>query len=154
MPRFKRAWRRDVRSKEGAEFRDYCSLAFDIRRALPLGETDDARIKSAIRLAALGVLGDRSADIQRYLNENAWPLPDLNADEAGWPKLVLFRIADAFLRLVRKKSWDDLRAMASAIAELRQSQQLYEREYLRQENGLRQVAAIELVDRSLNSCCN
>lgn len=139
------AWRRDVRSNEGIEFRDYCSLAFDIRRVLSLGETEDACVKGAIRLAAVGVLGDRSADIRRYLNENTWPVPEVNADEAGWPKLFLFRVADAFLRVVRKKSWDDLRAVARAIAELRQSQQLYEREYLQQENGLRQVAAIELV---------
>lgn len=139
------AWRRDVRSNEGIEFRDYCSLAFDIRRVLPLGETEDARVKGAIRLAAVGVLGDRSADIRRYLNENTWPVPEVNADEAGWPKLVLFRVADAFLRVVCKKSWDDLRAVARAIAELRQSQQQYEQEYLQQENGLRQVAAIELV---------
>ncbi|GKT09450.1 DEAD/DEAH box helicase [Desulforhabdus sp. TSK] len=139
------AWRRDVRSKEGIEFRDYCSLAFDIRRVLPLGETEDERVKGAIRLAAVGVLGDRSADIRRYLNENTWPVPEVSADTAGWPKLVLFRVADAFLRVVRKKNWDDLRAVARAIAALRESQQLYERDYLQQENGLRQVAAIELV---------
>lgn len=139
------AWRRDIRSNEGVEFRDYCSLAFDIRRVLPLGETESDRVKGAIRLAAVGMLGDRSADIRRYLNENAWPVPEVNADEAGWPKLILFRVADAFLRVVRKKSWDDLHAVARAITELRQSQQLYEREYLQQENGLRQVAAIELV---------
>lgn len=139
------AWRRDVRSNEGIEFRDYCSLAFDIRRVLPLGETEDARVKNAIRLATVGVLGDRSADIRRYLNENIWPIPDLNPDEAGWPKLVLFHVADAFLRVVRKKSWEDLHAVARAITELRQSQQLYEEEYLQEENGLRQIAAIELV---------
>ncbi len=139
------AWRRDVRSNEGIEFRDYCSLAFDIRRMLPLGETEEVRVKAAIRLAAVAVLGDRSADIRRYLNENAWPVSEVNAKDAGWPKIVLFRVADAFLRVVRKRNWDDLRAVADSIASLRQSQQLYEREYLQQENGLRQVAAIELV---------
>ena len=101
------AWRRDSRSNEGIEFRDYCSLAFDIRRVLPLGDTEEARVKCAIRMAAVGVLGDRSADIRRYLNENVWPVLEINADDAGWPKLVLFRVADAFLRVVRKKSWDD-----------------------------------------------
>jgi len=139
------AWRRDIRSNEGIEFRDYCSLAFDIRRVLPLGDTEDAHVKGAIRLAAVGILGDRSADIRRYLSENVWPVPEVNADDAGWPKLILFRVADAFLRVVRKKNWADLHAVAEAIASLRQSQQFYEREYLQQENGLRQVAAIELV---------
>ena len=139
------AWRRDVRSNEGIEFRDYCSLAFEIRRVLPLGESEDARVKNAIRLAAVGILGDRSADIRRYLNENTWPIHDLKPDDAGWAKLVLFRVTDAFLRVVRKKNWEDLHAVAQAITELRKSQQLYEQEYLQQENGLRQVAAIELV---------
>jgi len=139
------AWRRDIRSNEGIEFRDYCSLAFDIRRVLTLGETEEARVKSAILLATVGVLGDRSADIRRYLTENTWPVPEVNADDAGWPKLVLFRVADAFLRVVRKKNWDDLHAVAEAVVSLRQSQQTYEREYLQQENGLRQVAAFELV---------
>jgi len=139
------AWRRDIRSNEGIEFRDYCSLAFDIRRVLSLGETEEARVKAAIRLATVGVLGDRSADIRRYLNENTWPVPEMDTDDADWPKLVLFRVADAFLRVVRKKSWGDLHAVANAIASLRESQQIYEREYLQQENGLRQVAAIELV---------
>ncbi|MGI6414377.1 MAG: DEAD/DEAH box helicase [Thermoguttaceae bacterium] len=139
------AWRRDVRSDAGIEFRDFCSLAFDIRRVLSPGKTEEARVKGAIRLAALGVLGDRSADIRRYLNENAWPVPTLNAEDAGWPKLVLYRVADSFLRVVRKKDWNDLREVARAIAELRDAQQRYEREYLREENGLRQVAAMELV---------
>jgi len=40
------AWRRDARSNEGIEFRDYCSLAFDIRRIVPLGETEDAVSKA------------------------------------------------------------------------------------------------------------
>ena len=77
------AWRRDARSDEGIEFRDYCSIAFDIRRVLSLGETEEARVKGAVRLAALGVLGDRSVDIRRYLNENFWPIPELDAEDAG-----------------------------------------------------------------------
>jgi hypothetical protein len=139
------AWRRDSRSTEGVEFRDYCSLAFDIRRVLPLGETDEDRVKSAVRLASVAVLGDRSADIRRCLVENPWPVPDVRADEAGWPRTVLFRIADAFLRVVRKKDWADLHAIAQVIAELREQQRQYERDYLGQSNGVRQLAAIELV---------
>lgn len=138
------AWRKNVRSKEGIEFRDYCSLAFDIRRTLPLGNTADEGVKNAIRLAAVGVLGDRGADIQRYLNENTWPIPEID-DKAEWPRRVLFCVADAFLRVVRKKSWSDLHAVAKAVETLRESQKLYEREYLQHENGLRQVAALELV---------
>ena len=137
------AWRLNVQSKEGSEFCNNCSLAFDIRRMLPLGKNEETRVKSAIRLATVGVLGDRSADVRRYLNENVWPVPEV--DNVAWPKLVLFSVANAFLRLVRKKNWDDLQAAAEAIASLRKSQQIYEQKYLQQKNGFRQVAAIELV---------
>jgi hypothetical protein len=139
------AWRLDVRSSEGIEFCDCCSLAFDIRRVLPLSKTDETRVIGAIHLAALGILGNRSADIRRYLNENDWPVPNLSVDDAGWPKHVLFKVADAFLRVVRKNNWDDLRAVADAISELRKSQLQYEKKYLERENGLRQAAALELV---------
>lgn len=139
------AWRRDSRSSEGIEFRDYCSLAFDIRRVLPLGDAEEERVKSAIRLASVGILGDRSADIRRYLIENIWPVPETRADKAGWPKTVLFHVADAFLRVVRKRDWGDLHAIARVIVELREQQRQYERDYLGQENGVRQLAAIELV---------
>lgn len=139
------AWRRNSKSDEGIEFRDYCSLAFDIRRVLPTAETDEDNVKNALRLAAVGILGDRSADIRRYLNENTWPVPHVEPKRDGWPKTVLFHVADAFLRVVRKKDWNDLRAVAQGVAKLREDQQHYEQGYLSQENGLRQIAAIELV---------
>lgn len=141
-------WRRDVRSSEGIEFRDYCSQAFDIRRVLPLGDGVDGTVKGALALAAVGVLGERSADVRRYLNENPWPVPPVFQQEAeslGWPRFVLYAVADAFLRVVRKRDWGDLRAVATSIDTLRKSQNGYEQGYLTQENGVRQVAALELV---------
>lgn len=139
------AWRRDMRSEAGIEFRDYCSLAFDIRRVLPFGDTEADSVKDAIRLAALGVLGDRSSDARRFLDENAWPVPNMDVENKEWPEFVLFNVADAFLRVVRKKNWEDLHAVAKAVIILREKQQEFERDYLQQENGIRQIAAIELV---------
>lgn len=140
-----RAWRRDVRSKEGVEFRDYCSLAFDIRRVISFSEQADERVKDAIRLAAAGVLGERTADIRRFLNENPWPVPSYDDETLSWPRRVLFTVADAFLRVVRKRDWSDLHGVAGAIRSLRECQQVYEKEYLAAENGQRQAAALELV---------
>jgi replicative superfamily II helicase len=138
------SWRRDIRSKEGIEFRDYCSLSFDIRRVLSLGTSEEEIVKNAIRLAAVGILGDRNADVRRYLVENEWPIPDISP-ESGWAKCVLITVADAFLHVVRKKDWNDLHAISDAITLLREHQKTYERDYLKQENGIRQAAAIELV---------
>jgi hypothetical protein len=139
------SWRRNIRSNEGQEFRDYCSLAFDIRRILPLGDNDAERVKGAIRLASVGVLGDRNADIRRYLNEHEWIIPRIRPDSTEWSRMVLFDVADAFLRVVRKKDWDDLHAIAVSISALRDNQKKFEADYLRQENGVRQLAAMELV---------
>lgn len=139
------AWRRDVKSKEAREFRDCSSLAFDIRRVLPLPADADQRVKEALRLAAVGVLGERGADIRRFLGEIDWPVPACDDADTSWPRRVLFTVADAFLRVVRKKDWGDLHGAAEAIRSLRECQQSFERDYLSGENGRRQLAALELV---------
>jgi hypothetical protein len=139
------AWRRDSRSQHGIEFRDFCSLAFDIRRVLPVADEPDTKIKNVIRLSAIAVLGDRSADIRRFLNENEQTWLNLDFPPDDWPRVVLFNIAIAFLRIVRKNNWTDINAVAQAITTLRDKQMEFEKKYLERENGVRQVAAFELV---------
>jgi len=63
-------WRRKPHSEAGKEFCEYCSLAFDIRRALPDAPSPEEQLKNTLRLAMTGVLGDRNVDIRRFLNEN------------------------------------------------------------------------------------
>jgi replicative superfamily II helicase len=138
-------WRRDARSEHGIEFRDFCSLAFDIRRILSFGNTADEYIKNTLRLAVVGILGDRNADIRRFLNENTQIWQFLEEPQTDWPRIVLFNIATAFLRIIRKNNWADLDAVAETIAFLRIKQKEFEDSYLQQENGIRQVAALELV---------
>jgi hypothetical protein len=142
-------WRRKPLSQEGKDLRECASLVFDIRRVLPMGETKEECVKKVICLAAAGILGDRTSDVSRYLNENKWPVPDTMAAPSDvnidWPRLVLFNVANAFLCVVRKKNWKDLQTVAHAIAMLRENQKKYEGEYLRQNNGIRQAAPFELV---------
>jgi superfamily II DNA/RNA helicase len=142
-------WRRKPLSQEGKDLRECASLVFDIRRVLPMGKTTEECVKKFICLAAAGVLGDRTSDVRRYLNENEWPVPDTMVApsdvDTDWPRLVLFNVAKAFLCVVRKKDWKDIHTVAHAIAMLRENQKKYEGEYLRQNNGIRQAAAFELV---------
>jgi hypothetical protein len=139
------AWRRDARSKHGVEFRDFCSFAFDIRRSLPIGNSPDEQIKNLLHLTTVGVLGDRNTDIRRYLNENESHWISLSFSQDDWPRIVLFNIAVAFLRIVRKNNWTDINVAAESIITLRTKQKEFEEKYLRQENTIRQVAAFELV---------
>lgn len=142
-------WRRKPLSQEGKDLRECASLVFDIRRILPMEKTTEEHIKQVICLAAAGVLGDRTVDVRRYLNENEWPVPDTIVPQSDidtdWPRLVLFNVTNAFLCVVRKKNWNDLHAVAQAITMLRENQKKYESGYLQKNNGIRQAAAFELV---------
>jgi superfamily II DNA/RNA helicase len=139
------SWRRNTKSDRGIEFRNFCSLAFDIRRTLPIAHSPDEQIKDVLRLAIVGILGDRNADIRRYLNENESNWRSLEFPQDNWSRIVFFNIAIAFLCIVRKNNWADINAAAEAITKLRAKQKEFEEEYLKQENGIRQVAAFELV---------
>jgi len=139
------AWRRDSKSGEGVEFREFASLAFEIRRVLPPEPDAVSRVKAALHLAASGCLGDRTADVRRYLNENPWPVEQEDLAEADWPRRVLFQVAEAFLKVIRKQNWHDLHEVAAAIRALREWQGEFEAAYLAEANGVRQTAALELV---------
>lgn len=138
-------WRRDPLSEAGIEFRNYCSIAFDIRRALPCDMSLEERLKNTLRLAAVGILGDRNADIRRYLNENEENWLSLDFPKRDWPRMVLCNLSTAFLCIVRKNNWHDINKVAEEISELRAQQKEYERKYLQQENNGVQAAAFELV---------
>ncbi|MCF6154971.1 MAG: DEAD/DEAH box helicase [Candidatus Brocadia sp.] len=136
-------WRRDFLSKEGQEFRQFCSLAFDLRRSLPKPENADDTLKSNLLLSCVAVLGDRSADIRRHFREHPWVIP--HPQSKNWGQRLFYTTADAFLRVVRKQKWTDLEEVATAIKNLREQQKDFESGYLDKENGVRQTAALELV---------
>jgi len=138
-------WRRDANSKFGIEFREYSSLAFDIRRVLPNAESPEEQLKNTLRLSVVGVLGDRSVDVRRYLNENEDMWCSLDYLKTDWPRIVLYNVATAFLFTVRKNNWSDINKVAEAIVSLREQQMEYESNYLQQENSIRKVAAFELI---------
>ena len=138
-------WRRDASSEHGVEFREYCSLAFDIRRVLANSVSPEEQLKNTMRLAIVGMLGDRSSDVRRYLNENEDAWYSLDYPKSDWPRIVLYNVATAFLFTVRKNTWSDISKVAEAIETLREQQTEYEQSYLQQENNIRQVAAFELI---------
>jgi hypothetical protein len=139
-------WRKEPRSDKGIEFREFCSFAFDLRRMLPGPPTVDDNLKKMMVLASTAILGDRTADVRRYFKENPWPVPASGgASNGSWAHRLFHGTADAFLRIVRKDGWADIGAVATRIQELRENQKQFEADYLKQENGLRQTAALELV---------
>lgn len=130
-------------STGSAILRTASSDAFYLLRALPKPTDPDASRKRLIRLASYGVLGDRSADVRRWLREQG--LPDLPEEQDAWPRRVFATVADSFLRIARKDGWTDLHEVARGIAELRRLQAQFEQDFLSGVRANAQVAALELV---------
>ena len=117
--------------------------AFQLLRVLPRPEFPIEAAKVCLRLACLGVLGERGVDAKRVLMESPWPA--LPLDSPAWGERTLATILDIWLRVIRKDGWNDLDEVQSRIVELRQQQQNFEAEYLGRQQLTARTAAWELV---------
>ncbi|MCO5164861.1 MAG: DEAD/DEAH box helicase [Planctomycetes bacterium] len=118
-----------IRENAKEQLRPAAEEVFQIARALP--PPDGTPIKAAewyVRIACIGVLGDRSADVQRYLREVS--IPKLPLQHVNWGRRVRATILDVWLRLLRKKNWEDLDGVHQSVASLRSAQKEYEPAYL------------------------
>lgn len=117
--------------------------AFHILRVLPRPESSLEGAKACLRLACLGVIGERGVDARRVLKETPWAV--LPLDSALWGERTLATILEVWLRIIRKDGWDDLDAVQAQVIALRQQQANYEAEYLNAQNPESRTAAWELV---------
>lgn len=138
-------WRKDTRSDEGVEFRDFCSFAFDLRRILPQPVDTATKVKSDTLLVCAAVLGDRATDVRRHFSDQVWSIVESSLSDFNWGQRLFYTTTYALFRLVRKKGWKDLEDVAQAISCLREQQKDFESDYLNEENSLHQTAALELV---------
>ncbi len=120
------------------------SDAFRLLRVLPRpADAMDAGM-FLIRAVALAVLGDKGSDAARWLREEDWPSLPLESDD--WSKRTWATILDIWLRLFRKNGWSDRDAVLEQISRLRDSQALFEEDYLeRQEPARAKATALELI---------
>jgi len=117
--------------------------AFQLLRVLPRPESPIESAKVCLRLACLGVLGERGVDAKRVLMESPWPA--LPLDSPAWGERTLATILDVWLRVIRKDGWNDLDEVQARIVGLRQQQQNFEAEYLDRQQLTARTAAWELV---------
>ena len=104
--------------------------AFQVARALPCPAEPIEAAEWLVRLGALGVLGDRGADVRRLLIEE--DLPHLPLDSDDWGIRVRACILDIWLRLFRKHGWRDLDLVQQRVAALRTHQREHEPDFLAQ----------------------
>ena len=122
---------------ENVELRDQATAAsfraFDIRRLLPVPAEPHDRLFFVLQLSAGAYCGDRWSDLRRWYNENEQALEPPNVAETPWDRRLLYRLFDSWVRLFRKRGWDDLDRIREIIAGLREDQKRFEKGRL--QNG-------------------
>lgn len=123
--------------------RRHSAEAFQLLRVVPRPEVPIDSAEQCLRLACLGVLGERGMDAARILREDPWP--ELPLDLASWRDRTLSTILDIWLRLIRKDGWSDLEKVLDRVVSLRQQQRDFEADYLENGNPSPRTAAWELI---------
>lgn len=119
------------------ELRAVAAETFRIARTLEWPRAPLAAAQWLVRLGCIAVLGDRSADFRRLVTERE--LPALPPDSADWGVRVWSSVLDMWLRLLRKKGWDDLDAVQERIVAIREAQQSIEPAFLQEAETRKNV---------------
>ena len=132
------------------ELREQCAAGawrvFELRRLFRLPEKEEERIFHILHLSALAYCGDRWSDLRRWYNENEDIIHVPSVAEATWDRRLLYRLFECWIRLLRKKRWDDLDRIREIIAGLREDQKTYESGVLNNgSNAEDQAMALRLI---------
>jgi hypothetical protein len=113
-------------ASEAKKLREQCAAgawrAFEIRRLLDLPERDDDRVFHILHLSALAYCGDRWSDLRRWYNENQQVIQVPSVANSPWDDRLLYRLFECWVRLFRKRRWDDLDRIREIIVGLREDQ--------------------------------
>jgi len=133
-----------VEDGELSTLRQCAAEAYRLYRVLPVLEKPLTEAELRLRQSALAVLGDLGADAARRLGEQQWPALALESDD--WQMRSMSAIIDIWLRLIRKRGWEDRDAVLERIALLRLAQKSFEADYLGHfEGSSAKAAALELM---------
>ncbi len=112
------------------ELRAVAEKTFQIARTLARPDEPIAAAEWLVRLGCIAVLGDRSVDFRRIVTESE--LPALSYDTGYWGVRVWSSVLEVWLRLLRKRGWDDLDAVQERIVAIREAQRAVEPAFLKE----------------------
>ncbi len=112
--------------------------AYGLRRVLPVPGVGNGRLFWILRLSALAYVADEWTDLRGWLAEHEAVVGPPSELGLRWEDRLLSRVYSAWLRLFRKRGWDDLHGVASDIQVLREEQAQWESDAL--ESAGEQVA--------------
>jgi superfamily II DNA/RNA helicase len=106
---------------------------FQLSQVLPIPEQREKSIFHVLHLAGVAYAGDRWNDLRRWIQDQGDNISAPSAATAEWDKRLLFRLYDCWLRLLRKKHWDDLDSVREIVAGLREDQKTFEADLLKKD---------------------
>lgn len=109
------------------ELRKASAQAFQLARVLTPPEDRAQRMEHFLWLGCLAMLGDRGPDVRRLLNDQELPIPSA---EGTWGTRVWETTLDTWLRLIRKRGWEDLDRVLQNVLTLRREQKEHEARFL------------------------
>jgi len=119
------------------ELRAVAAETFQVARTLTWPEGQVPAAQWLVRLGCFAVLGDRSADFRRTLRDIELPALPLNSPD--WGIRVWSSVLDVWLRLLRKRGWEDLDAVQERIVAMREAQREVEPEFLKKAEAREDV---------------
>jgi len=119
---------------------------FDLLKIHVIPSKNEEKIFHVLHLSALAYCADRWPDIRRWMTEHADEIKLTNENEANWDKFLLFQIYECWIRLLRKRQWEDLHEIYDIINKLRQEQENKEEElFSASENSDNRATALRLI---------
>ena len=120
--------------------------AFELRRLLPLPRDGLSRILAVLRLSSLAYCGDRWPDLRRWYEAHQEVLRVPSVADVPWDVRVLYRLFHCWIRLFRKRGWDDLDRVRETIAGLRDDQEEHEkRQFQSGSDAANRATAVRLI---------
>ncbi len=120
--------------------------AFEFRRLGRVSGGPLDRILFVLRLSALAYCGDRWPDLRRWYAEHEGSVKAPSVVDVPWDTRVLYRLFHCWVRLFRKRGWDDLDRVRETIAGLRDDQRQHEaRQFEDGSDDENRVTALRLV---------
>ncbi len=114
---------------------------FRLCRVMPNSSDILKNLLYTLKYSCFGVLGDVGISVSKFLKEKNWDETFLTSEK--WEEKTLATIIDVWLRLIRKKGWNDRNRVLENIAQLRESQKQYEKQFL--ERSKQKRDAYELI---------
>lgn len=120
--------------------------AFGLYRVLPLPSNTEQRIFHVLHLSGLAYCGDRWTDLRRWFSDQPQAFIVPSVTNVNWDKHLLYHLFDCWIRLLRKRNWDDLNQISEIILGLRNAQSEFESQLIRDSQGPQgQAIALRLI---------